>query len=102
LENWAGVGYGTLFVSGVAMVLLAGYAWTTPWILSALILFAVIGFIAGRLYGPALRSQVALADKPESADYKAAEDRAGKVGALLILLVVLIELLMTVKPALWG
>jgi uncharacterized membrane protein len=102
LEKWAGVGYATLVLSGVAMILLAGYAWTTPWIISSLGLFVVVGFIAGRFYSPALRAQAALADKPESAEYEAAEVRSAKIGILVILLVVLIELLMTVKPALWG
>jgi hypothetical protein len=71
-------------------------------VLSGLILFVIVGAIAGLLYIPAQKKQVALADKPTSPEYTAAEERTSRIGILVILLVVLIEFIMTIKPALWG
>jgi uncharacterized membrane protein len=102
VEKLANAGYALLLISGIAMIFVGNIPWTTPWLLSGLILFVVVGAIAGIFYIPAQRKQIALADKSTSPEYKAAEDRASRIGVLVILLVVLIEFLMTVKPALWG
>ena len=102
VEKLANAGYALLLITGIAMLLVGGIPWTTPWVLSGIILFVIVGAIAGTLYVPAQRKQFALADNPTSAEYKAAEERTSRIGILVILLVVLIEFLMTVKPALWG
>ena len=102
VEKVANAGYGVLFLTGIAMLLVSGIPWTTPWVLSGLILFFIVGAIAGLLYIPAQKKQAALSDKPTSPEYIAADERASRIGVLVILLVVLIEFLMTVKPALWG
>jgi uncharacterized membrane protein len=102
VEKIANAGYATVLITGVSMVLLAGISWTTPWLLSALVLFALIGIVIGVYYVPAQKKQHTLADRPTSPEYLAAEERASRVGVLVILLVVAIEFLMTVKPALWG
>ncbi len=102
VEKVANSGYAVLFLTGVAMLLVGGIPWTTPWVLTGLILFFVVGGSAGALYIPAQKKQNALADNPTSVEYLAAEDRASRIGAIVIILVVLIEFLMTVKPALWG
>jgi uncharacterized membrane protein len=101
VERVANAGYGLLLLTGIVMILVGNIPWTTPWLLSGIILFVVVGFIAGVFYLPAQKKQIALADKPTSPEYLAAEDRASRIGTLVILLVVLIEFLMTVKPALW-
>jgi uncharacterized membrane protein len=102
VEKIANAGYAILLLTGVAMVLLANIPWTTPWLLSALVLLAIVIFVVAAFYVPAQKKQQALVDKPTSAEYLAAEDRAARFGVLVILLVVAIEFLMTVKPALWG
>lgn len=102
VERVANMGYGLLLITGIAMLFVGGIPWTTPWVLSGLILFVIVGAIAGALYIPAQQKQMVLADKPTSPEYEAAEERASRIGVLVILLVVLIEFLMTVKPALWG
>jgi len=102
VEKVANTGYAILFLTGIAMLFVGNIPWTTPWVLSGLILFFVLGLIAGVFYIPAQKAQNALADKPTSPEYLAAEERTSRIGILVILLVVLIELLMTVKPALWG
>ncbi|MEX2160693.1 MAG: DUF2269 family protein [Anaerolineales bacterium] len=102
VEKVANLGYALLFLTGVAMLLVGNIPWSTPWVLSSLVLFAVVGFIAGVLYIPVQKKQNALADKATSPEYLAAEERTNRIGILVILLVVLIEFLMTVKPRLWG
>jgi len=101
VEKLANAGYALLLITGIAILLVGNIPWTTPWVLSGLILFVIVGAIAGTLYIPAQRKQNALADKPTSPEYKAAEERTNRIGVLVILLVVLIEFLMTVKPHLW-
>jgi uncharacterized membrane protein len=102
VEKVANGGYALLLLSGIAMLFAGNIPWTTPWVLSGIILFVIVGFVAGALYVPAQKAQIALSDKPTSREYKAAEERTSRIGILVILLVVLIEFLMTVKPALWG
>lgn len=102
VERVANTGYALLFLTGVTMLLVGGIPWTTPWILSGLVLFFAVGFIAGVFYLPAQKAQNKLADNPTSPEYLAAEERTSRIGILVIILVVLIEFLMTVKPALWG
>jgi len=102
VERIANTGYGLLLLTGIAMLFVSGIPWTTPWVLSGLILFVIVGAIAGLLYIPAQKKQVALADKPTSPEYIAADERTSRIGILVILLVVLIEFIMTIKPALWG
>ena len=102
VEKLANPGYAMLLLSGIAMLFVGNIPWTTPWVLSGLILFVIVGAIAGILYIPAQRKQIALADKPESAEYKAVEERTSRIGVIVLVLVVVIEFLMTVKPALWG
>ncbi|MGH2582875.1 MAG: DUF2269 family protein [Anaerolineales bacterium] len=102
VERVANAGYGLLLITGIAMILIGNIPWTTPWLLSGIVLFVVVGFTAGVFYVPAQKKQIAFADKPTSPEYLAAEERANRVGVLVILLVILIEFLMTVKPRLWG
>lgn len=102
LEKLANPAYGLLFLSGIAMLFVGSIPWTTPWVLSGIILFVVIAALGGAGYSPALRKQTQLADKPDSAEYRAAEERANRIGIAIILLASVVEFLMTVKPALWG
>lgn len=100
VERVANAGYVLLLLTGIAMILVGNIPWTTPWLLSGIVLFVVLGFIAGVFYVPAQKKQIAFAEKPSSPEYKAAEERANLIGTLVIVLVVLIEFLMTVKPTL--
>jgi uncharacterized membrane protein len=102
LERIANASYGFVFLSGIAMLFTASIPWTTPWVLSSIVLFIAVGFTGGMLYTPAFRKQMELAENPDSAEYKAAEERANRLGVVATLLTVLIVFLMTVKPRLWG
>lgn len=101
VEKVANAGYAILLLTGVAMVLLANIPWTTPWVLSALILLGVVIFVVAAFYVPAQKKQHSLVINPTSSEYLAAEDRTSRFGVLVIVLVVAIEFLMTVKPVLW-
>lgn len=101
VEKVANLGYVTVLITGIAMMLVAGIPFTTSWLLTALILFVSIGIVVGVLYVPAQKNQAALADNPQSPEYLAAEERVTRILVAVILLVIVIEFLMTVKPRLW-
>ncbi len=102
LENVALPFYLFLLLSGLVMIFVSGIPWTTPWVLSSLILYFAMAFLGGKVFGSALRKQIELADKPQSAAYLAAEKYGIRVGLLILLIAVVIEYLMTTKPPLWG
>ncbi len=104
VEILANIAYGVLLVTGFTMVFVGRLPLTTPWILSAIILYIIMGGLAARGYTPALRKQIQLAEipGPTSEEYKIAEEHSNRLGMILVLIAVAIEFLMTVKPALWG
>lgn len=104
LEILANIGYGVLLVTGFAMLFIGGIPIGTPWVASAIAVYVIVGFLAGGRYTPALRKQIQLAETPgpDSPDYIAAEESTQRLGMIILLLVVVIEFLMTVKPRLWG
>ncbi len=97
--------YALLLVTGIALVIVAPWPWTTPWILVSLILY-VTAFLLGILvYAPAFRRQIALAESPAgpgSPEYAAAARRSNILGIVVTLIVVAIVYLMVVKPPLWA
>lgn len=104
LEIVANIGYGVLLATGIAMLFIGPYKLSTPWVASAIGIYIIVGFLAGSRYTPALRRQIELAEKPgpDTPEYFAAEERTQRLGMIILLLVVVIEFLMTVKPVLWG
>jgi uncharacterized membrane protein len=104
LEIVANIGYGVLLITGFAMLFIGGIPISTPWVASAIAVYVIVGFLAGSRYTPALRKQIQLAEAPgpSSPEYLAAEESTQRLGMIILLLVVVIEFLMTVKPALWG
>jgi uncharacterized membrane protein len=93
--------YILLFLSGLGMLFVSGLPWTTPWVLSGIVGFVAMAFLGARVFGPALRQMRALADTPESPEYQALEERNTRILVIVLLLAVLVEYLMTAKPALW-
>jgi len=103
-DRMANPAYGFLLITGIGMVLTVPYPITTPWILSALVLYAIV-FVLGLLaFTPTLRKQIAIAesDGPESAAYQAIAQRSRTLGIAVSLVVLVIVFLMVVKPPLWG
>lgn len=96
--------YGLLLVTGLAMLYAGNLRVTTPWILSAIVLYVVASALGLRGYSAALRTQIKALDSegPQSATYRRAADRGRTVGLVFIMLVLIIVLFMVTKPALWG
>ena len=94
--------YGVLLVTGLAMVLTAGYPLTTLWIAAALALYAVALIIAFTLVTPNFREAIRAleADGAESPAFRAAMARGRVVGPLIGVVVLAIVFLMVVKPTL--
>ncbi len=91
--------YGVLLVTGMLMVLGGLYSFGTGWIVAAITLYVITAIVGITLYGPAIRRQLAEAERdPWSAAYVAAERRSNLLGAVTFLIVGVIIVLMVTKP----
>jgi uncharacterized membrane protein len=92
--------YVVLPVTGVLMVLDADLGFTMFWIAAAIILYIAMGVIAGVLFGPALRSQVALAEAGDAGTvaYAEAVRRTTITGIVTMVPIAVIVYLMVLKP----
>ncbi len=100
-DRFANPAYALLLVTGLALTFVGGIPLTTRWILSALVLYAVLLIVGLGVYTPTLRRQIALLQSagPASADYLAAASRGRITGIALALIVLVIVFLMVTKPA---
>lgn len=93
--------YGILPLTGAIMILVSdGVELTTFWILAAIVLYALVGVIAGVFFAPSLRRQTELVttDGPASSAYEAAARRTRTTGLITMLPVAGILYLMVLKP----
>ena len=99
-DRFANPAYVLLLLTGLANVFIAGIPLTTPWILGALVLWALLLALGAGLYTPTLRRQIAALDAsgPESAAYRSLAARGQTTGILLAVIVVVIVFLMVTKP----
>jgi uncharacterized membrane protein len=94
--------YVVLLVTGVLMVMGGHFSFQTSWIAAALVLYVAVVVVGIALYAPALRRQLAEAERdPTSAAYDAAARRNNLLGILTLAIVVVIVALMVLKPSLW-
>jgi len=93
--------YVVLPITGVVMVLDADLGFTTFWIAAAIILYIVMGVVAGILFSPSLRRQVALAEAgdTDSEAYSVAAKRTIVGGIATMVPIAVILYLMVLKPA---
>jgi uncharacterized membrane protein len=100
-DRFANPAYGLLLVTGLTMTFVAGIPLTTRWILSALVLYAVLLVVGFGVYSPTLRRQIAVLESagPASPEYARLASRGRTVGIVLALVVIAIVFLMVVKPA---
>ena len=101
-DRFANPAYGLLLVTGLAMVFVGGIPLLqTRWLVSALVLYALLLVVGFFVYSPSLRQQIALLDTagPASAGYLAAASRGRIVGIALAVIVLAIVFLMVVRPA---
>jgi uncharacterized membrane protein len=99
-DRIANPAYGLLLVTGVGLVQLGRWPFTTPWILMALALYGIVVLLALFGYTPTLRRQIQLVESGghNSPGYAALARRGTILGILLAVLVVAITFLMVVKP----
>ena len=103
-DRLANPAYGVLLITGVAMIFTGRLPWTTPWLLTSLVLYAVLLVLGLRMYTPVLRNQIAVleAEGPNSDAYRRLAARGQLLGALVAVVVLLIIFLMVTKAGLWG
>ena len=100
-DRFANPAYGLLLVTGLAMVFVNGIPLLqTRWLISALVLYAILLVVGLFVYTPTLRRQIALLDSVGAASpqYAAAASRGRLVGIVLAVIVLAIVFLMVVKP----
>ena len=103
-DRIANPAYGLVLLTGVAMLHFGEITWTTPWVLTSLVLFAMVAVLGLLGFTAVLRRQIeVLASRgPESLEFRALAGRAQTIGVLLAILVVVIVFLMVTKPVLWS
>ncbi len=103
-DRVANPSFGLLLVTGLAMLYTGKIPWTTPWLLSSLVLYAAVIALGLFGYTPLLRKQIATLERagPQSPEYKHLAARGTGLGILVAVVVVVIVFFMATKPALWG
>lgn len=93
-----------LLATGLIMALTLQIPLTTPWLLTALILYSLAALLGILAYAPTARQQRALLETQSFASphYQATARRADFLGLLVSVGVLAIVFLMVVKPGLWG
>ncbi len=96
--------YGLLLLTGLTMAFLVRIPLTTPWLLTALILYGIAALSGILFYAPVTRRQVQLLESEgfDSPQYQATAKTGTRLGLLVTLDVILIVYLMVVQPVLWG
>lgn len=103
LDDWfANPAYVLLAVTGVSMVFLGEFRFTTFWIAGGIVLWAIAVALGFFVYTPMLRNQIHALETsgPQSEDYRRYASNARFVGILLAVIVVMIVFLMVTKPTL--
>lgn len=91
--------YIVILVTGVAMVLSGAYSFETGWIAASLVLYVAVAILGIVAFAPALRRQLAEAERdPTSAAYAAAARRSAWCGVAATAIAVTIVFLMVTKP----
>ena len=95
----ANPGYVVLLVTGLGMVLTGVYQLTTGWILVSLALYVLVAILGFTAFAPAIRRQLAEAERDPGSDaYAAAAARSMRLGYLVTGIVLVIVTLMVTKP----
>ncbi|QXD13708.1 DUF2269 domain-containing protein [Rhodocaloribacter litoris] len=103
-DRIANPAYGLPLVTGLLMVFVVRLPLTTPWLLTAMVLYVLVVLVGLLGYTPTLRRQIQLLDSEgfHSPNYQALARRGTMLGVVLAVLVILIVFLMVVKPKLWD
>ena len=91
--------YVLVLVTGVLMVLGGAYSFGTGWIAASIVLFVAVAVLGITTFGPAIRHQLAEAERdPSSSAYASAARRSTALGMLTTMVVLVIVVLMVTKP----
>lgn len=103
-DRVANPAYGLLLATGLLMVFVVQLPLTTPWLLTALVLYVIVVLVGLLGYTPTLRHQIRMLESEgfHSPNYQALARRGTVLGLVLAILVIVIVFLMVVKPGLWA
>jgi uncharacterized membrane protein len=108
LDDWVvNPAYVLALFTGDALVRYAdtadGFSYQTPWIMSALILYALAAVLGLLVYSPLLKKQITLAERvgADAPEYKRVANNSFYLGLGIVALTIVITFLMAVKPLLW-
>ena len=103
-DRVANPAYVLLLLTGLAMAFVLPLPLTTPWLLTALVLFLILVLVGLGGYTPTLRRQIQLIESEgsQSPNYQALARRGTLLGVILAILAIAIVFLMVVKPGLWA
>jgi uncharacterized membrane protein len=103
-DRVANPAYGALLITGLLMVFVLRFSLTTPWLLTALVLYVLVVLVGLLGYTPTLRQQIEVLDREgfSSPTYQALVRRGKMLGVILAVLTIVIVFLMVVKPSLWA
>lgn len=91
--------YIAVLLTGLGMVALGAFSFTTGWILAAIVLYVALVVVAIAFFAPAIKRQLEEAQRdPLSAAYAAAASRSNVFGIGTLVIVVVIVVLMVTKP----
>ncbi len=105
IDDWvANPFYALLLVTGLTMAFILPLPLTTPWLLTALVLYAIATLLGMFMFVPIFRRQVQLLESEGSGTdhYKAVARQARMLGMVVGADVLIIIFMMVVKPPLWG
>ena len=96
--------YIVVLVTGLLMALIAPIPLTTPWLLTAVVLYTAAALMGILVYAPAARKQRQILETigVGAPQYKDISDRTTLLGIVVTVDVLIIVFLMVVKPPLWG
>jgi uncharacterized membrane protein len=96
--------YALLLLTGLTMAFMLPIPLTTPWLVTALILYAIATLLGLVVFVPMFRRQIQLLEGEgfESPRYKAVAKQVRVLGIVVGIDVLIIVFLMVVKPPLWG
>jgi uncharacterized membrane protein len=96
--------YALLLLTGLTMAFMILIPLTTPWIMTALILYAVATILGMAVFVPIFRRRIHALESEgiESPRYKSMSKQSTLLGIIVGIDVLIIVFLMVVKPPLWA